>query len=305
MSLDFTRLSDVELVAGATETANVLIEDDGEIKKVPQSEVGGKKHWDDIEGKPFGEKTVMGDTLTWDGNTEGLEVGDISVEDVIAYLITDAVPTFEEFKKLRENGGSCRLLLKQIDNEVVDEDNSGEFSLSTLYLDDYNRCASSNAVHLQFEDLCDEDGSVWLKKGIYLYVDTYFKRYTAEFQLYGYNGFERTEITTIPEKYLPTSGGTDIKVVVDNDNNIIDCPITYDELKESIENGKPPMITLFCNMVYDSDNFSEITCQMYPADRFLIHYDDHAENNYIDVACKYDYYLNFRENGEITFYSVD
>lgn len=41
MALDFTRLSDVTLVEEATETANVLIEESGEIKKVPKTEVGG------------------------------------------------------------------------------------------------------------------------------------------------------------------------------------------------------------------------------------------------------------------------
>ena len=151
---------------------------------------------------PFGETTVMGDTLTWDGNTEGLEIGDIGIEDVEGYLVTDAVPTFEEFKKLSENGGSYRKLMKQVDDKAVDEDNSGEFSLSDVYIDDYNRCAVDNAFRLQFEDLCDEDGVVRIKKGVYLYVDTFFERYTAEFQLYGYNGFERTEITPLPNKYL-------------------------------------------------------------------------------------------------------
>lgn len=43
MALDFTRLSDVTLVEEATETANVLIEESGEIKRVPKTEVGGGK----------------------------------------------------------------------------------------------------------------------------------------------------------------------------------------------------------------------------------------------------------------------
>lgn len=43
MALDFTRLSDVTLVEEATETANVLIEEGGEIKRVPKTEVGGGK----------------------------------------------------------------------------------------------------------------------------------------------------------------------------------------------------------------------------------------------------------------------
>lgn len=38
MALDFTRLSDVTLVEEATETANVLIEEGGEIKRMPKQE---------------------------------------------------------------------------------------------------------------------------------------------------------------------------------------------------------------------------------------------------------------------------
>lgn len=49
MALEFTRLSDVELVVEATETANVLIEEGGEIKRVPKTEVGGgKSEWDAV-----------------------------------------------------------------------------------------------------------------------------------------------------------------------------------------------------------------------------------------------------------------
>lgn len=39
----FARLSDVEVVAEPTESANVLIEENGVIKKAPKGEVGGEK----------------------------------------------------------------------------------------------------------------------------------------------------------------------------------------------------------------------------------------------------------------------
>lgn len=41
MAYEFKKLSDVEVVAEPTESANVLIEEDGVIKKVPKSTVGG------------------------------------------------------------------------------------------------------------------------------------------------------------------------------------------------------------------------------------------------------------------------
>ena len=45
----------------------------------------------------FGESTVMGDTLTWDGNTEGL----YCVADMF-YCVSDAIPTLEDLRR----GGS-------------------------------------------------------------------------------------------------------------------------------------------------------------------------------------------------------
>lgn len=39
--MEFTRLSDVTLVEETIDTANVLIEENGEIKRVPKTEVGG------------------------------------------------------------------------------------------------------------------------------------------------------------------------------------------------------------------------------------------------------------------------
>ena len=39
--MEFKRLSDVEVVAEPTESANVLIEEDGVIKRAPKTEVGG------------------------------------------------------------------------------------------------------------------------------------------------------------------------------------------------------------------------------------------------------------------------
>ena len=44
--MEFKRLSDVEVVAEPTESANVLIEENGVIKKAPKTAVGGGDKWD-------------------------------------------------------------------------------------------------------------------------------------------------------------------------------------------------------------------------------------------------------------------
>jgi hypothetical protein len=57
---EFKRLSDVEVVAEPTESANVLIEENGVIKKAPKTAVGGAgggvSSWNDLTDKPFGEE---------------------------------------------------------------------------------------------------------------------------------------------------------------------------------------------------------------------------------------------------------
>ena len=44
--MEFKKLSDVEIVETPAETANVLIEEDGVIKKAPKTAVGGSGEWD-------------------------------------------------------------------------------------------------------------------------------------------------------------------------------------------------------------------------------------------------------------------
>ena len=46
--MEFKRLSDVEVVAEPTESANVLIEENGVIKKAPKTAVGGSSEWDAV-----------------------------------------------------------------------------------------------------------------------------------------------------------------------------------------------------------------------------------------------------------------
>ena len=46
--MEFKRLSDVEVVAEPTESANVLIEENGVIKKAPKTAVGGGGEWDAV-----------------------------------------------------------------------------------------------------------------------------------------------------------------------------------------------------------------------------------------------------------------
>lgn len=66
--MEFKRLSDVEVVTEPTESANVLIEEDGVIKKAPKTAVGGSGEWDmiiDLDSNfSVGQSDTGGITIT-------------------------------------------------------------------------------------------------------------------------------------------------------------------------------------------------------------------------------------------------
>lgn len=72
MSYDFKRLSDVEVVAEPAESANVLIEENGVIKKASKDAVGVTS-WNDLTDRPFGEEyAVLFDGIVAADNTPAL-----------------------------------------------------------------------------------------------------------------------------------------------------------------------------------------------------------------------------------------
>lgn len=72
---EFKKLSAVEAVASVSDTASVLIEEDGVIKRAPKSEIGGGVNdmvvsWNDLTDKPFYEvagKTIFDETVDFNG----------------------------------------------------------------------------------------------------------------------------------------------------------------------------------------------------------------------------------------------
>jgi hypothetical protein len=76
MSYEFKRLSDVEVVETPTDTANVLIEEDGVIKKAPKTAVGGaggNEEWDaviEITASPW--RVELGDISIIEGSLQNI-----------------------------------------------------------------------------------------------------------------------------------------------------------------------------------------------------------------------------------------
>lgn len=185
-----------------------------------ESAGGGASHWDDIEGKPFGETVTYSDTLTWDGNTEGL----VSVDAF--YRVSSATPTLEELKK----GVSFVVGGRTIE-------------MPTEYIVEQN-----NAIHLELavvalEDNAVSNGCTFPKAGIYfMKADGYDT--TESLTINGYNGFETTEIQTIDPKYLPNTGGAFVVNVITEDDSTYTADKTFEDIVNAIEKGVNAQIAL-------------------------------------------------------------
>ena len=157
---------------------------------------------DFIKNKPFGEETVMGDTLTWDGNTEGRVVVDLS--DTVGFPlyhvhISDATPSFDDVA-----GGAVVVTItgsERTTNEISPEninqlpDAMSIDAFTVVFLD--NTTVSVEGMEMFFP-----------KAGVYANLADASSLGGAKTQAYsltipGYTGFANTEIKQIDSKYLP------------------------------------------------------------------------------------------------------
>jgi hypothetical protein len=262
----YKKLSEATLVEHINDVANVLIEENDEIKRVPKSELEGSgvSSWNDLTDKPFGEKTVMGDTLTWDGNTDGLETGSqlYYSETTILYRISEETPRLSDFS----DGFSVNIF-------------GSEMSFDGSYAADF--CGVGTALCTDYIFIIYED-DVTIENEPSVSVYTFPKKgiYAKEFleltslTIPGYNGFERTEITPLPNKYLPESHqfGSEIKDVV-----VFDSDITLDEGYFAFD--KP--LNLKKGKKYNvSINGIDYFCDEYDGGEFYLHL-DHAKGDIV------------------------
>ena len=141
---------------------------------------GGVK-WDHVSDKPFVKQG--GDTLTWDGNTEGLEVFQGAY-----YKVSDAAPTMADLA----NGVTMTLHSNVLGieiSETISAENIGEEDGLIIFINSPE--SQSMPVVIVLADVHEEDFS--LSKG------TYFIGEPAEFiarslTIPGYTGFAKEQI---------------------------------------------------------------------------------------------------------------
>lgn len=174
--------------------------------------------WPEVTGKPF--VTVGGDTLTWDGNTEGLVSVDLTAINGNAYYkVSDAVPTSADFASgatFETNGGSATLAGNAI-IEAYDGILTGEAVMFIV--------VAEKAVGV------DYDGAVFPEAGVYFGVSSAYGYICLSLTIPGYTGFTKEQIdpAVLPESDV---------VVVNQDLNTYKLDKTLAEIKALQDAGK-------------------------------------------------------------------
>lgn len=171
-----------DIVAFDADRAKEILANGNFIEVYVDTGGAGGGSWNDLKDKPFGEEVITySDTLTWDGNTEGL----YSVFGMF-YKLSNNVPTKEDLLK------GCTISLGNgytidiQDYMIVDEE-------GIIAIGEY-------AMFVPYDKDVPEVGFV--EKGTYFLL-TEYGGYTSSITINGYNGFETKTVTTIDSKYLP------------------------------------------------------------------------------------------------------
>lgn len=187
---------------------------------------GGASNWADIPGKPF--TTVGGDTLTWDGNTEGR----VSMAGEL-YKVSDAVPTIQDFANgatFTVSNGIEETMMAVAAEEIRDFSATEGFPLILIH----------DFVWIPLENNIELDGMVFPEKGIY--VGAFGGVYVSSLTIPGYTGFPTEKIN--PE-VLPgatvlygDATGEDVYIHSTPDVTAADNRVTMSQMYGLLKSGR-------------------------------------------------------------------
>ena len=165
----------------------------------------------------FGEYEEYGDTLTWDGNTDGLESVDMSGDgSMVLYKISDAMPTQGDIQ------GNWEISFKLFDG-------TGGATVSETLLTDLGRFDYSDIPMFLFLNsmptlvvMPSNYAGFNITGGIYVVDHIEFtegEAYISSLTINGYTGFITKTVTPLDEKYMPvlkSPSGKKFKITVDD-----------------------------------------------------------------------------------------
>ena len=206
------------------------------VNKIKAWVKAGGVNWNDLTDKPFGKTTVPSDTLTWDGNTEGL----VSAMDIF-YKVSNAVFTLDELSGA---------VLEFSDGAAVSAADEGalvEFADGVLLFAELCFIVADSAIGVDFGD-----GLIFSEAGVYFAnIDGL---YSSSLTIPGYSGFTKTEVKTIEPEYLPGA----VVLYVDESLNLYNTADVSDpanlttkaELAEIVNSGRKLIVTMNGQMLF-------------------------------------------------------
>lgn len=198
---------------------------------------------DFLKNKPFGDMPTGGDTLTWDGNTEGGTNMGVKVSNVC--------PALDDLS----NGGTATVLATGDSVEKYDY----VFPSEECYIEDLSEffgvpyfvliCMHVPVAFFVPEDVVG-DGIVQAEKGVYFTKDN--GPYVSSFTIHNYTGFPVTK--KMEEKYLPGAvilyADESLTYLYNSsDTSKAENRVTLAELKELVLSGIPIQV-LYSGFIY-------------------------------------------------------
>ena len=151
---------------------------------------GGVSSWNDLTDKPFGKDTVHSDTLTWDGNTEGL----VSVDNW--YKVSDAKVSMDDLA----NGFVVRVAGR--DTPMPAEAVSQLVDGVLIIAGSWAAFVSEEGVGVSFDE-----GLAFEEAGVYFMCIPGTPMCTEALTIPDYTGFIKTEVKRIDPEFLPEGMG--------------------------------------------------------------------------------------------------
>lgn len=151
-----------------------------------------KAKWGQPEGYPYKEIEIS-DTLTWDGNTDGL----VQVKDARLYKVSDAVPILNDFSNgvsiIITNISDLTQKEAQIPADVIVESTPGVVMIGE---GDGGIFISSEGVGTDIGNglIFDEPGT---------YLAKIQGKFVSSLTIPGYTGFTKTEVHPMAPEFLP------------------------------------------------------------------------------------------------------
>lgn len=182
------KINELTMMETVSDAANVLVEENGEAKRIPAGKMVAGSLPEPLQ---FGETVVGGDTLTWDGNTEGL-----LCDGGVYYKVSDATPSIEDCA----NGAS--MVFSSRDGNREGEELTAESIVSLadgLVLIGEAYSVHETALNVEHEAI---GGTVFTEPGTYFFA-TEGGDYISSLTIPGYAGFQTKTVKTIDTKFLP------------------------------------------------------------------------------------------------------